>query len=186
MGARVTGDANAAIARAVHPAEASRDGDIAIAVTPEAIRLLSETSAAIALVPEGMDVAHQHLRTLIFIRPSRTTMPAITEVFRHRPDVRPGVHASAVVAPDATIGEEAVIGPLVVIGAGARVGARSVILSQATVGGTSPRQLPITGFAHKAAVVRDALVAAVGTRLNMTAEGGGAAMLDRGHDLELL
>ena len=134
LGARVSGDADAAITRAVHPAEASREGDIAIAVTPETIRLLGETSAAIALVPEGMDVAHQHLKTLIFIRRSRTTMPAITEIFRHRPDVRPGVHPSAVVAPDATIGDEAVIGPLVVIGAGARVGPRSVILSQATLG----------------------------------------------------
>jgi hypothetical protein len=47
-------------------------------------------------------------------------------------------------------------------------------------------QLPITGSAHKAAVVGDALVATVRAGLDMTAEGGGAAVLDRRHDLELL
>lgn len=134
LGARVTGDADATVSRAVHPAEASLDGDIAIAVTPDTIRLLPETRAAIALVPEGVELSHPHLKTLIHIRRSRTTLPAITEVFRFRHDVVPGVHPSAVVAPDATIGEGAVIGPLVVIGSGAVVGARSIILSQATLG----------------------------------------------------
>ena len=37
------------------------------------------------------------------------------------------------------------------------------------------RQLPITGFAHKARVVCDARQPAVIAALDMTAEGGGAA-----------
>ena len=37
-----------------------------------------------------------------------------------------------------------------------------------------------------ATVVRDPPVPAVGARLDMTAERGGAAMLDRRHDLELM
>ena len=134
LNARITGNADATIVRAVNPAEASGDGDLAIAVTPEAIRLLSGSRATIALVPEGVDFSHQHLKTLIFIRRSRTTMPAITEVFCHRPDVCPGIHPTAVVAPDATIADDATIGPLVVVGAGAVVGAGSIILSQATLG----------------------------------------------------
>ena len=48
------------------------------------------------------------------------------------------------------------------------------------------RQLPITEFAHKAAVIGDPPVAAVLAGLDMTAEGRGAAMLDRRHDLELM
>jgi hypothetical protein len=48
------------------------------------------------------------------------------------------------------------------------------------------RQLPITKSAHKATVIGDALVPAVRAGLDMTAEGGGAAVLDRRHDLELL
>ena len=46
-------------------------------------------------------------------------------------------------------------------------------------------QLPITGFAHKAAVVRDAAVAAVLATFNMAAEHGRATSLDRRHHLEL-
>jgi UDP-3-O-[3-hydroxymyristoyl] glucosamine N-acyltransferase len=71
---------------------------------------------------------------MILIRASRSSLPEITRIFRHRADVRPGVHPSAVVASDAVIGEGAAIGPLVVIGPGASVGARSIIVSQATLG----------------------------------------------------
>ncbi len=46
-------------------------------------------------------------------------------------------------------------------------------------------QLPITEFAHKAAVVGDAAVAAVLAALDVAAQGGGAAGLDGRHDLEL-
>ena len=46
-------------------------------------------------------------------------------------------------------------------------------------------QLPITGFAHKARVVGDAAVAAILAALDMPAERGRAALLDRRHDLEL-
>jgi UDP-3-O-[3-hydroxymyristoyl] glucosamine N-acyltransferase len=133
LGARLTGVADAMIARAVHPAEASQDGDIAIAVTPDTIRALPDSRAAIALVPEGMEFPHLHLKTLIFVRRSRATLAGITEIFRFHPEVHVGVHPSAVVAADAIIGEGAMVGPLVVIGAGASIGARSVILSQATI-----------------------------------------------------
>ena len=134
LGGRVTGLAQAVIHRAVHPAEASRDGDIAVAVTPDTIRLLPQSRAAMALVPDGIDVPHAHLTTLVHVRRSRATLPGITEVFRYHHQVSAGVHPSAVVAPDAVIGAGAWVGPLVVIGAGAVVGARSVILSQATLG----------------------------------------------------
>src|SRR5215813_12517551 len=47
------------------------------------------------------------------------------------------------------------------------------------------RQLPITESAHKARVVSDAAVAAILATLDMPAERGRAALLDRRHDLEL-
>ena len=47
------------------------------------------------------------------------------------------------------------------------------------------RQLPITGSAHKAGIVGDALVRAVFAALDMAAERGGPTGLDRRHDLQL-
>jgi hypothetical protein len=49
-----------------------------------------------------------------------------------------------------------------------------------------PLQLPITGSAHKAAVVGDTNEAAVIALLDMTAERGCAADLDGGHDAALI
>src|SRR4051794_25497270 len=130
---RVIGAADAEISRAVHPAEASCEGDVAIAVSPDTIRILGESRAKIALIPEGTRFPHQRFQAVIFMRGSRSSLPEITHVFRHRPDVQPGVHPSAVVAPDAVIGEGATIGPLVVVGPAASVGPHSIILSQATL-----------------------------------------------------
>src|ERR1700681_2920328 len=50
----------------------------------------------------------------------------------------------------------------------------------------APCRLPITGSAHKTAIVGDADHAAVIALLDVTAEGCGAASLDRGHDAALL
>jgi hypothetical protein len=104
---RVIGAAGAEICRAVHPAEASCYGDVAIAVSPDTIRMLGESRAKIALVPEGAQFPDQQFQTVIVMRGSRSSLPQITHVFRHRPDVQAGVHPSAVVAPDAVIGEGA-------------------------------------------------------------------------------
>jgi hypothetical protein len=49
----------------------------------------------------------------------------------------------------------------------------------------SARQLPITGSAHKAGIVGNADVTTLLAGLDMTAEGCGAAGLDRRHHLKL-
>jgi UDP-3-O-[3-hydroxymyristoyl] glucosamine N-acyltransferase len=134
LGGRVIGAVDVEISRAVHPAEAFCEGDVAIAVSPDTIRILGESRAKIVLVPEGLQFPSQRFQTVIFMRASRSSLAEITQVFRHCVDVQPGLHPSAVVAPDAVIGEGAAIGPLVVIGPGASVGPRSVIVSQATLG----------------------------------------------------
>jgi UDP-3-O-[3-hydroxymyristoyl] glucosamine N-acyltransferase len=95
---RVIGAADIEISRAVHPAEASCDGDVAITVSPDTIRILAESRAKIALVPEGTQFPHHRFQTVILMRGSRSTLPEITHIFRHRPDVEPGVHPSAEVA----------------------------------------------------------------------------------------
>jgi hypothetical protein len=53
------------------------------------------------------------------------------------------------------------------------------------IGGSADHRLPITDFAHKAAVIGDAAVAAVLAALDMATQRGGAAGLDRRHHLDL-
>jgi UDP-3-O-[3-hydroxymyristoyl] glucosamine N-acyltransferase len=55
------------------------------------------------------------------------------ELFLPRPVPAPGVHPTAVVAPDARLGPDVWIGPLAVVGAGAVLGARVRIHPHATV-----------------------------------------------------
>src|SRR6516162_7213787 len=133
LGGRVTGAADVEISRAVHPAEATCEDDVAVAMSPDTIRTLGDSRAKIVLVLEGTQLLPPHFQTVIFLHQSRSILPAITHAFRHRPVASPGIHPSAVVAPDAVIADGVTIGPLVVIGPGASVGARSMILSQATL-----------------------------------------------------
>src|SRR5512135_2311142 len=69
---RVSGAGDAEIRRAVHPAEAACEGDVAIAMSPDAIRILGESRAKIVLVPEGTEFPHQQFQTVIFLRRSRS------------------------------------------------------------------------------------------------------------------
>ncbi len=55
-------------------------------------------------------------------------------LFHPAPAARPGVHPSAVVAPDAALGEGVEVGPCAVIGARAEIGAGCVIGAHACVG----------------------------------------------------
>ena len=94
LGGRVIGAADTEISRAVHPAEAFCEGDVAIAVSPDTIRILGESRAKIALVPENTQFPHERFQTVILMRGSRSSLPEITQVFRHRPDVQPGLIVS--------------------------------------------------------------------------------------------
>ncbi|MBW8269321.1 UDP-3-O-(3-hydroxymyristoyl)glucosamine N-acyltransferase [Caldovatus aquaticus] len=58
----------------------------------------------------------------------------VAALFHPAPPPTPGIHPTAVVAPDADIGEGCEIGPYAVIGAGARIGPGCVIGPHAVVG----------------------------------------------------
>jgi UDP-3-O-[3-hydroxymyristoyl] glucosamine N-acyltransferase len=133
LAARIVGDADRDLARAVHPAEARDPADLAVALTPDTLRALADTRAELVLVAEGSKIPEARFRTILFAPLSRATLSEATSMFSRRPAAAPGVHPTAVVAPDATIGADVSIGPFCVIGPGAAIGARSVLLSQATV-----------------------------------------------------
>jgi len=82
-------------------------------------------------------------------------------VFRpdlYRPD--PGIHPTAVIAPDAVVGEGVSIGPYCVIEAGARVGPRAVLMAGGFVGARA--EIGAESFVYPRVVVREECV--VGAR----------------------
>jgi UDP-3-O-[3-hydroxymyristoyl] glucosamine N-acyltransferase len=78
-------------------------------------------------------------------------------VFRpdlHRPVA--GVHPTAVIAPDAVLGEEVSIGPYCVVESGARLGARVVVMAGGYVGGRA--EVGESSFLYPRVVVREECV----------------------------
>jgi UDP-3-O-[3-hydroxymyristoyl] glucosamine N-acyltransferase len=58
----------------------------------------------------------------------------VAGLFHPRPAAVPGIHPTAVIAADATIGEGCEIGPFVVVGAGAEIGPGCILHAHAVVG----------------------------------------------------
>jgi UDP-3-O-[3-hydroxymyristoyl] glucosamine N-acyltransferase len=77
-------------------------------------------------VPEGTIALVAAQPYLGFARVATLLHPPVQPV--------PGIHPSAVVAPDAVVGEGTEVGPCVVIGAGARIGVGCILHPHVTVG----------------------------------------------------
>ncbi len=133
LNARTLGAADVEVGRAVHPAEAGRTGDLAVAVTPDTIRLLADTKAEMALTTADAGIPEDRFKALILVGRSRSNLADLTALLRHHAEALPGIHPSAVIAEDATIAPDASIGPFTVIRSGVTIGARTVVLSQATI-----------------------------------------------------
>ena len=77
-------------------------------------------------VPAGCLALPAEQAYLAFIR--------VVRLFHPPPKPQPGMHPTAVVAPDATVGEGTEIGPFAVVGAGARIGAGCIIGAHVVIG----------------------------------------------------
>jgi UDP-3-O-[3-hydroxymyristoyl] glucosamine N-acyltransferase len=127
---QLEGDGDIEITR-VATLEHAGAGDVAfLANTRYAWQLAGSRASAIIVDSAVAGVPCAVLRSanpyLAFARATALLNP------RDRPV--PGVHATAIVAPDAVIESDVTIGPYVVIGAGVRIGARSVIHAHTVIG----------------------------------------------------
>lgn len=116
------------------PLQAAGPGELSYLDSRRFLEALRRTRASAVLlraehagaVPEGtlpLVVGEPHLA---FARASSLLYPP--------PPPRPGIHPTAVVAPDARIGEGCEIGPYAVIGAGVELGEGSVVEAHAVIG----------------------------------------------------
>jgi UDP-3-O-[3-hydroxymyristoyl] glucosamine N-acyltransferase len=93
---------------------------------------LAHTQAA-AVVLDARFAAESPVATLIAANP-RATYARIAAWLYPSPPLVPGIHPSAIIAPDAQVEADAGVGPLAVIGARARIGAGAMIGPHCVIG----------------------------------------------------
>ncbi len=104
---------------------------LALALSEEEIENLMKTKAKVALVPLGVNF--EHISTIEVERP-RLAMMKLLHLFYDAPDAPNGIHPSAVIHPEAKIGENVSIGPNVVISRNAVVGNNTKLLANIYIG----------------------------------------------------
>jgi UDP-3-O-[3-hydroxymyristoyl] glucosamine N-acyltransferase len=132
--ARFEGDGALQIDRVVHPSGAERGSDLALATSRDAVVALARGKAQAAVVAAKNPAPDGTFKALITVDDPRLALARLTALFDPGPAHDAGVHPTAVVAPDAHLGEGVSIGPYVVVGPRSRIGAGTVILPQVTIG----------------------------------------------------
>jgi UDP-3-O-[3-hydroxymyristoyl] glucosamine N-acyltransferase len=108
-------------------------GELTFASDARHAKALADTGASAALVPAGLDVS-AHC-TLLRVKNVQRALNIILAAMAGEEDLPPvGVHASAVVAGDATLGADVRIGPGVVVGTGCSIGEGSALLPGTVLG----------------------------------------------------
>ena len=95
---------------------------------------LDATKAGAVIVHPEMEARVPPASVAIVTDEPHAAWARVAALFFPLPPARPGIHASAVVAPDADIDPTAEIGPLSIVGAGVRVGPRCRIGPLAVIG----------------------------------------------------
>ena len=133
IGGEAVGATDLAIVRAAEPSTAGAD-DLALAMDPKYGPGLAEGQARAAILWSGADWQSLGLEGAIFVGRSRYAMSGLTRLLDPGSGVDPGIHPTAVVAPDAVIGVGASIGPFVIIGTKVRIGDNAVIGPHVSIG----------------------------------------------------
>lgn len=119
--------------RAVAGWDEAYAGVITLATTERIAREVGAGPAAAVLTSAELLPFVDGKPALVTARP-RLAFARLLTLFSERPGVRPGVHPTAVVAPDAHLGRDVSIGPYAVVDDGAWLGDRVVIGAGAYVG----------------------------------------------------
>ena len=132
-GLELTGDGGIAVTGPVPPAQAGPD-DLAIAMSPDYGSDLQGSECRAAVVWADADINELGLQGALIAPRPRVALAHLTAHFAHPDDTTPGIHPSAIIAPDAQIGADAAVGPFAVIGGRAQIGAGARIGSHVSIG----------------------------------------------------
>ncbi len=152
LGCRLEGNPELEI-RGVAGMDRAKAGVLTFLANRKYLALLKTTNASAVLVEDGVDVGE--LAALRTKNPYLAFAQAI-EIFYQAPVYQPGVHATAVIAQSAKIGEGAHIGPYCFVDEGVVIGKKAMLHSFVTI--YRGAQIGDQFFAHAHAVVREGCV----------------------------
>lgn len=178
VGGTLIGDATREIC-AVAPLESAAADCVSFLANARYVSLLDETSAGVVLVAKGV---RRKLGDVIETQDPYTAFVTALEIFYPEERLAPGVHSSAMIAPDAMIGRNVTIGPCCVVEHGVTVGDDTILEAQVFVGaeasiGSSCHLHPHTTIRHHVQV-GDRVIVHAGTVIG--SDGFGFAF-DQGH-----
>ncbi len=134
LAGRLDGDGAIEIDRLVHPAQAERPSDLALAISADAAAALAGSKAKAVVVLANHPVPSGLFRAVIAIDDGRVALAKLTALFDRGPAHDQGIHPTAIIAPDAKLGEGVSIGAYAVVGPRSRIGAGTAIMPQVTIG----------------------------------------------------
>lgn len=134
LSGRLEGDGAIEIERLAHPSRAERSSDLALAMSGAAAAALAGSKAVAAVVTAKYPAPAGTLKAVITVDEPRMALARLTAVFDPGPAHAPGIHPTAVIAPDAVLGAEISIGPCAVVGPRSRIGDGTVVLSHVSIG----------------------------------------------------
>ena len=134
LSAQLVGDGGMDIKRVVHPDDASQPSDLALAMSGDAVAALAHTKARAVVASAKRPPPADRFQAVILAGQVKSTLAILTMLFDAGPARGAGVHATAIVAPDAILGDGVNVGPYAVIGPRSRIGARTSILPHVSIG----------------------------------------------------
>jgi UDP-3-O-[3-hydroxymyristoyl] glucosamine N-acyltransferase len=132
IGAEIEGREDVAIARVASALSADADS-LVFAEDEAALKSALASNAAAVLVTAEVSKLAGASKPLLIMQQPRLGFARAARLLRSE-NRSTGVHATAIVAPDAVLGENVSIGAYAVIGAGARIGAGTAIGEGAVIG----------------------------------------------------
>ena len=152
---RVVGDGSIEIRRPVDPRNAGDVHDLAVAIEKPSYRAMLKSNAKSAIVAEGADVPDGKLLAYIVASRPRTALAELAVLFEPPASHSDGIHAEAVVAPDASIGGNVSIGPHSTVGSGAAIGENTILMANVSIGAGA--RIGKDGLLHPGVRIGDAV-----------------------------
>ena len=120
----------------IAPLDSAGPGDLSFLSNPRYQQQLAASKAACVIVAPAMREAAMQRGACIVTPNPYVYFARATQLWKqqHAPQLRCGVHPSAVVDPEAVVDPTAWVGPLCVVERGARIGAGTQLKSRVTVG----------------------------------------------------